>query len=528
MECRINPKWFPLLIILTLIFNLTSHAAPAKLKKDASGSRTFTFVNNCSYPVWFGMAGGSAQSKLQNQGTTCNSNSDCYDGSSCVQTGNIKQCFWNNPQPGNGNYQLAANGGTNQITIPFFSASPIVWSGIAAGRTNCSGSGCQTADCGNGTGSCIPGQSFGQTSHFQAEFTLSGSSVDFYDVEIINGVNIPLSMSPSISADQQKTLGASNPYNCGSPGAVSPSSSLLGTCSWQFSPPSNDYRWVQNGGNACSADSDCQSPNVCGISFNPGNNPLLKKTCGSLIGYWTANQICGIQRDYGAPFNCAQPLPPPQNNLTLWNLQACVGMGSCYQDNAGADCCGCVNWDQIGLTVPAAPYTKQCVNSNITWTNDVQPTLAWLKKACPTVYTYPFDDMSSTFTCSIPQNNVNTVNYTITFCPGGQVTPPTPSQQYSYTVYVGANSSGQFNPVVINNSITCPDPITHNPACLVKNQAAGSSISIAGTSGHACALKVGTSGNLTPCSNQASICNSIGTVPASATTPGTIGLPGGF
>jgi len=494
-------------IFLTLFFFwcVTINANAATI-----GNRTFTFVNNCSQPVWFGLAGGSAQSKLT--GTQCNTSNDCYTGSSCIQTGNISQCFWNNPQPASGNFQLAANGGTNQVSIPIDDGTlPIVWSGVIAGRTNCTGSGCQTADCSNGSGSCLMSRGFSPPAT-QAEFTLGKSGVDFYDVEIINGVNIPIQMSPSVTGS------STSPYTCGSPGAAQPSSSLLGACNWNFVPPSNDYRWVTNGGNACSQDADCQG-SVCGLSFNPGKSPLLQKTCGSPLGYWTADQVCGIQNNYGAPFNCSQPLPAPQANLTLWNLYACVGVGSCYQNNAGKDCCGCVNWDSIGVPVPPAPYTQQCTNQNPTWLQSVNPTLTWLKKACPTAYTYPFDDMSSTFTCSQIQNQINTVNYTITYCPA--VAPPV--QQYAYTVYIGY----PFLPVVINNQITCPDPVTKNPACLVQGQAAGSSMIIKGGQNHSCNLTIGADGGITVNSSQSNYCY-INTTPATATAPGTIALNSGF
>lgn len=40
-----------------------------------------------------------------------------------------------------------------------------------------------------------------------------------------------------------------------------------------------------------------------------------------------------------------------------------------------------------------------------------------MKEACPTSYTYPYDDMSSTFTCKNMQGGVNMANYLITFCP---------------------------------------------------------------------------------------------------------------
>lgn len=494
-----------ILLVLLILFNITSYAA---------GTRTFTFVNNCSQPVWFGLSGGSAQSKLT--GSLCNSNSDCNPGSSCVQTGNIKQCFWVNPQPANGNYQLAAKGGTNQITIPITDNADIIWSGVIAGRTACTADGCQTADCGNGPGSCLPSRGFSQPAT-QAEFTLSAKNVDFYDVEVINGVNLPIQMTPSVPAI------ATAPYTCGSPGATKASSPLLGACTWQLTPPSNDYRWVKNGGNACSVDSDCQGASVCGLSFNPGQNPLLKKSCGPLLGYWTANQVCGIQRDYGAPFNCAQPLAAPQNNLTMWNLQACVDIGSCYQPDANATCCGCANWNQMGISVPAAPYTEQCRSQNPTWVSAVQPTLQWLKKACPTVYTYPFDDMSSTFTCANMQNNVNTVNYTITYCPEVSTpTPPPVTQKYSYNLTLGY----PFAQVLINNSFSCPSSVGGNSTCLVKDLPVGSTLTIKGGNGHLCSRLVNAKGNLDVNGNENYCYINVGV--ATATSPGAIALPAGF
>ena len=38
--------------------------------------------------------------------------------------------------------------------------------------------------------------------------------------------------------------------------------------------------------------------------------------------------------------------------------------------------------------------------ANTDWLTQVIPTIQWLKLACPTCYTFPFDDMSSTFTCA--------------------------------------------------------------------------------------------------------------------------------
>ena len=107
----------------------------------------------------------------------------------------------------------------------------IIWSGAITGKTGCdaSGSNCQKADCGNdGQGSCKPGQGFQQPAT-QAEMTLAKQFIDFYDVEVINGVHMGVSMGP-INAPAQTT----NPYDCGNPGSRYPRSGKMGSCDWNL------------------------------------------------------------------------------------------------------------------------------------------------------------------------------------------------------------------------------------------------------------------------------------------------------
>lgn len=119
--------------------------------------------NLCDEPVWFGSSGGSVRSKNSDTDTTCGSDGDCHDGSVCVQTGGISQCFWKNPEPADGNYMLDANGGQTDIDIPILdNGLDIIWSGIMTGRTNCNSGGCEKADCGNGYQGCKPSQGFQQ------------------------------------------------------------------------------------------------------------------------------------------------------------------------------------------------------------------------------------------------------------------------------------------------------------------------------------------------------------------------------
>lgn len=92
--------------------------------------------------------------------------------------------------------------------------------------------------------------------------TLLKGNVDFYDVEVINGVHMAISMGPTNTA-------AGGPYTCGNPGAKHPRTSV-GSCDWNLKPPSVDYNWVTAGGAVCNDNSNCANGNVCGLSFNPG------------------------------------------------------------------------------------------------------------------------------------------------------------------------------------------------------------------------------------------------------------------
>jgi hypothetical protein len=65
--------------------------------------------------------------------------------------------------------------------------------------------------------------------------TLLNTGVDFYDVEIINGVHIGVSMEPTNAS------GAGGPYDCGAPGAKHPRNSLIGGCNWELTPPHEEH-----------------------------------------------------------------------------------------------------------------------------------------------------------------------------------------------------------------------------------------------------------------------------------------------
>jgi len=364
-----------------------------------SQTRTFFLENQCADTVWFTMTSGAAPYAPGK--TRCATNSDCAQGATCDTANGI--CFWTIPTPQNGNFRIDSDGGSNAVIFQF-NGGNVVWSGNIGGCLNgtCSASQqvCDKSGCGT----------FGGSPQTNAEFTLSSQGVDFYDVEVINGFNLPVAVFPQTNSRENN-----NPYFCGSPGSPNALTDTA-NCTWQFNVTSPYYNWVLSGGAPCTSNANCNSGEVCGISNNVGQNPRFKLTCGQLEGHWTANQICGICSTFGAPFNCDSNLPPPNSGNTERDLYGCAGgIPSCYGGGASDNCCGCANWGQYGMFVP--PQTAQCVSSNPNWMSDVFPGLVFFKRACPSVYTYPYDDMSSTFVCSDIQGGNNIVNYKIIWCP---------------------------------------------------------------------------------------------------------------
>ncbi|MFD2377254.1 hypothetical protein ACFSTJ_07065 [Ottowia pentelensis] len=82
--------------------------------------------------------------------------------------------------------------------------------------------------------------------------------------------------------------------------------------------------------------------------------------------------------------------------------------------------CGGTDWNASNIifnpsTAPITRPAESHTTSNPTWMQYVYPTIAWLKMACPTCYTFPYDDESSTFNCEQDLNSqgTNTLDYTL-------------------------------------------------------------------------------------------------------------------
>ncbi|KAI5057642.1 hypothetical protein GOP47_0027657 [Adiantum capillus-veneris] len=146
---------------------------------------TFTFQNSCKYMVWPGL--------LPNGGS---------------------------PLLADGGFELGAG---QTLVLD----APVGWSGRFWGRTGCSFSSsaspsavaCESGDCGgklqcSGAGAATPAT--------LAEFTLAGTQpnvkLDFYDVSLVDGYNIPIAIAPfvrnlntsSASSSQQHTAAAAS------------------------------------------------------------------------------------------------------------------------------------------------------------------------------------------------------------------------------------------------------------------------------------------------------------------------------
>ncbi|XP_077221314.1 thaumatin-like protein 1 [Tasmannia lanceolata] len=121
-------------------------------------SASFTFTNNCQYPVWPGILPNSGTAPLSSSGFALQ------------------------------------NGESNTLS------APSSWSGRFWGRTLCSQDStgkfsCMTADCGSGNIECSGGGAAPPVT--LAEFTLSGTGgLDFYDVSLVDGYNIPMLVVP--------------------------------------------------------------------------------------------------------------------------------------------------------------------------------------------------------------------------------------------------------------------------------------------------------------------------------------------
>jgi hypothetical protein len=175
-----------------------------------------------------------------------------------------------------------------------------------------------------------------------------------------------------------------------------------------------------------------------GINSSPSYS---SQVCGAQLTWVSANSVWGQNKSIStntAPFSFAASV----GVNAVGDYQLCTGTTYTAYKAAGAGspelACGGVIWGESqtsqvfngftwsppafggtvagGATAPqglSITQPSQPVNyASGYWLTYVLPTIQWLKAACPTCYTFPFDDMSSTFQCS---NKTNSINYGVNF-----------------------------------------------------------------------------------------------------------------
>jgi hypothetical protein len=443
--------------LIKLICGATVALALMPALAIGQATRTFTFSNQCIFPVFPGATSGAT-------GTSCQSGA-CGTGQVCNPVNNLcyyKQLTTTNGQPLDAYTLQLPSLSTVQVTIPVLSTgtTDTVWSGNVWAGTDVDSGPSRTIGT-VATGYCaasvnfmwtlIPCNAFTSpqnTPLTKAEFTLVNST-DFYDISAIHGANIPVSMEPTAGQNLGPVPSSDDPnlkyYWCTAPGSVDKSPTA--TCTWQFPPPNNGLRMSlvqhQQMPTLCS-DPNQSCPNdaqgrrqVCGIAFDSSKGVTgLYQECGNTGdrgGTWSATQICAAIGYNNSNLNPNQVSTQLINSLNCGTgpnsanaaLFQCTGInaGSCYTPGATTNCCGCPNWPLAykpagGNFDRNNPDTNRCFSTNPNWTSVSYPWLPYLKKACPPVYSYQYDDVTSTFKCSTsPNTTINATNYTVTFCP---------------------------------------------------------------------------------------------------------------
>ena len=382
-------------------------------------------------------------------------------------------CYYDQTAPSNG-YAIAAGGGTTTLAISGSSLSPsgIIWSGNVYGRTGCDPTTgvCENASCQGAGGGLACGAGTGPSpgTNTLAELTFQAyPSVDYYDVSIINGANLAIQFGPTNVA-----VAPANAYSCGTAGSMkgsytpgSDSLASLPAATWTMSPTTAEsfptglpsppgeaasyYRVVipsATPAQQCTDSTTCTAgtDRTCGYAKSDlGKGPLAtfdKRYCGKPVAWMSADSIWGFNSTHSnvAPFAFNTSWPAGSQTVSAGDLQLCINNTySAYSANGTASsmpafpvqpvalACGGVMWGStespgpqqnpptnLGqrMTVPSLPVQT----ANAHWLDYVLPTIKWLKAACPTCYTYPFDDITSTFTCADSSRNPST-SYGVTF-----------------------------------------------------------------------------------------------------------------
>ena len=436
--------------------SVTASATASSVPVIASSSTTVspptynhsvTFVNQCPFPVWYGVAAPGDP--------TVSPSPNAYLLPKQVP----------NSAPS-----------TKTITV---TASSTSFSGVMLPRTGCKlGSTsfyCQTGDCDSGTNGQCSSTAYEPFTRVEEVFPTATTQGN-YDVALEDGPTVPVEFKGLGPVTNQVTSPAASfvcsgagapiplPYPnstyTGTPTPANGSTSIeLGACPWTYTIPNTPagsealYKFVTYNGtiNSCS---DCTS-GVCGLAYvTTAEDKNIALSCGNLLGYWSFTTL-GTVNYSGNPAYDPTVVFGFNTQLTVANgfqsgyptgadaydLYACKPQGgtlaSCYNYPTLTTtlCCGGQDWNITGsygsyLTSQSSNMYVSAPGYNRDWTLagslPISPydSILWMKLACPTGYAYPFDDPSVSFSCNYSdaaQSVAEAMDFEVVYCPGGIV-----------------------------------------------------------------------------------------------------------
>lgn len=448
---------------------VTGSTTATTVKSNQQTAHHVVFVNQCPFDVWYGVANGNGSSC---PGTACKSPDPNLKDN---PNGAIPDAYHLAEQTPN---SPPATIDLEVVSYQNGAFWPRTGCSMQNGQFNCATGTCQTmpnsATClspsGGGTGPVQPQSPF---TKFEATIVETAGGDGVYDVSVINGMTVPV----EVKAFGPSTGNTANTvYNCSSAGAIlqPETNNALGNCSWDFNPEStmlipsinSDFYWVTPG-----ADDACTNGLNCGMSYSQypqpngnspgpvnrrqggflGFNPLVNDAAYIATAQWGSRNLFSlygmgkqiprqyIGNNYGTTLVDGTSIVLPGNTYPAYNVLLSIpgisnngSLNSCYQigNTFFEHCGGCIDWN---ITLPSedcgngSPNYKP--NWNLDWTsNKISATvgsytplqaIAWLKQACPTAYSYQFDDPSSSFQCTQDGTTLLKTSYQVTFCPGG-------------------------------------------------------------------------------------------------------------
>ncbi|KAI8610929.1 thaumatin [Chytriomyces sp. MP71] len=331
----------------------TGGPRPTNTPPTTDGINLFV-VNNCPYTIWPGMIGDDNDAHAP---------------------------YFGNAQSARPAGFELNSGASKLVPLKTNLASMRLWARTGCTWTNGKFS-CQVGDCGNPNnnydGTCYKGSGLGANTLF--EMTIDADSHSTYDLSIVDGYSVPLSVS--LSGTLIPVPGA-GPFSCGNP-----------RCNAQLSSCPPEVLKYDNNGNAVA----CQS-----ISKAINDAPTRART-PALAGYFSdiamrSHTECSCLVGSCAGETTQQVLGNLRNGATL-----------------GVDRTGfcCSPYNKLYLSDPN-------IASHICYATDKPKPLNGFggglrydeifKNLCPDAYSWEFDDNKSTYQCK-----GTSITYTVSFC----------------------------------------------------------------------------------------------------------------